>query len=77
MSIRPAVLTRDNIRITASGERTPIPQPIPRTIKDSIDLTRELGFQYLWVDAPCIVQDDNEEEKQQHLSRMGAIYGQG
>jgi hypothetical protein len=55
MSIRPAVLITDNIRITPSGERTPIPQPIPRTIKDSIDLTRELGFQYLWVDALCII----------------------
>jgi hypothetical protein len=75
MWIKPSILIRDNIRITARGERTPIPQPIPRTIKDSIDLTRELGFQYLWVDALCIVQDDNEEEKQQHLSKMGAIYG--
>jgi hypothetical protein len=46
----------------------------PRTIQDAIDLTRALGFQYLWVDALCIVQDE-EETKELLISNMDAVYG--
>jgi len=34
-----------------------------------------LGFRYLWVDALCIVQDDDYANKVGHLSVMSAIYG--
>ncbi|ETS77243.1 hypothetical protein PFICI_11117 [Pestalotiopsis fici W106-1] len=43
------------------------------TISDSIMVTRELGFRYLWIDALCIVQDD-EEFKARELEKMGDIY---
>jgi hypothetical protein len=46
----------------------------PRTIQDAIDLTRALGFQYLWVDALCIVQDESEI-KDLLISNMDAVYG--
>jgi len=46
---------------------------IPQTIKDAITLTREIGERYLWVDALCIKQDD-EEQKAQQLAHMGQIY---
>jgi hypothetical protein len=47
---------------------------IPRTILDAIKMTRNLGFQYLWVDSFCIVQDD-KVMKAGEISKMGAIFG--
>jgi len=46
---------------------------LPQTLKDAVIITRRLGQQYLWVDALCILQDDNEA-KQEEISRMSQIY---
>lgn len=46
---------------------------IPRTIRDCIDMVRQLRGYFLWVDALCIVQDD-AETKHIHISRMADIY---
>ncbi|EGX87771.1 Heterokaryon incompatibility [Cordyceps militaris CM01] len=43
------------------------------TIADVIEFVARLGEAYLWVDALCIVQDD-EAHKQEHLAHMGSIY---
>ena len=43
---------------------------LPKTIRDVIALTRQIGESFLWVDSLCIVQDDYEE-KEEHLSYMG------
>lgn len=48
-------------------------QYLPATFRDSVLITRRLGFQYLWIDSLCIVQDsvaDWEEES----ANMGSIY---
>lgn len=34
---------------------------VPHTLTDAIGLVARLGFPYLWVDALCIVQDDEKE----------------
>lgn len=31
---------------------------LPQTYRDAIMVTRALGYQYLWIDSLCIVQDD-------------------
>jgi hypothetical protein len=47
---------------------------LPQTIKDAIHITRELGYKYLWVDALCIVQEGNENDKRNELRKMASIY---
>lgn len=46
---------------------------IPKTIRDALRLVSLLNERYLWVDAFCIVQDD-EHTKQAHLHSMASIY---
>tara|TARA_R110002003_G_scaffold37_3_gene2140 strand:+ start:5114 stop:5719 length:606 start_codon:yes stop_codon:yes gene_type:complete len=47
---------------------------LTRTFRDTLDVTRNLGIEYIWIDSLCIVQND-QEEKNQEIPRMGSIYG--
>lgn len=51
-----------------------IEEQLPRTIRDTIDLVRELGIRYLWVDSLCILQGD-AELWELNASRMDTVYG--
>lgn len=46
---------------------------LPQTLKDAVQVTRELGIRYLWVDALCIMQD-SAEDKMTEISRMHHYY---
>lgn len=48
-------------------------QELPPTIRDSIKLCHELGFEYVWVDSLCIVQDDQQDWLRE-ASDMARIY---
>ncbi|CAH0057353.1 unnamed protein product [Clonostachys solani] len=66
-----------NIRLLSTNVETymegiPI-DAIPRTIADAVEITKALGFKYLWVDSLCILQD-SEQDLQHELSYMGEIY---
>ncbi|KAL3299416.1 tol protein [Colletotrichum asianum] len=53
-----AKTTRNNLESRLCGFSTTM---LPKTIRDSIMLTRMMGFRYLWVDAICIVQATEDD----------------
>ncbi|KAI1486022.1 heterokaryon incompatibility protein-domain-containing protein [Biscogniauxia mediterranea] len=48
-------------------------EEIPLTIRDSIELVRNLGQRYLWVDSICLTQDD-DEDKGKGIMAMDLVY---
>jgi hypothetical protein len=44
-----------------------------RTFKDAITATRKLGFEYIWIDSLCIIQNSDKDWKKE-ASQMGFIY---
>lgn len=48
---------------------------LPKTFRDAVDISRGLGFQYLWIDSLCIVQD-NEQDWEEQSSQMASVYGE-
>jgi hypothetical protein len=51
-----------------------IQKSLPRTVRHAMHLTGKLkGLKYLWVDALCIIQDD-EDMMSHHIPQMGSIY---
>lgn len=57
---------------TIGGHKT-LPQLLPPVIRDSIQVTKALGFRYLWVDKFCIDQDA-ADLKHDQIQQMDAIY---
>lgn len=45
---------------------------LPRTFRDAVDIVRELGFQFLWIDGFCIIQGDEDDWK--HESALMGRY---
>jgi hypothetical protein len=46
---------------------------LPRTLQDSIMIVRFLGFDYVWIDCLCIIQDDKADWARE-ASRMADVY---
>jgi hypothetical protein len=34
---------------------------LPRTFRDAVEATRELGVEFLWIDSLCILQDSVDD----------------
>ncbi|KAK4444757.1 ankyrin repeat-containing protein [Podospora aff. communis PSN243] len=47
--------------------------PLPRSIKDALQATADLGIQYTWIDSICIVQDDTDDWERE-AEQMASIY---
>ncbi|RKL28176.1 hypothetical protein BFJ72_g12636 [Fusarium proliferatum] len=65
-AIQRAQTTKENIgyRMASGIEVT----GLPKSIQDLIEVTRQIGLRYLWLDALCIVQDDTDDAKHQFNS---------
>lgn len=60
---------------TLTGLQLSIPfEPLPATLKDAITVCINLNHRYIWIDALCIVQDD-EDDKLSEIAKMPYIYG--
>lgn len=46
---------------------------LPKTFQDAIEITRQLGIEYLWIDSLCILQDSVEDWARES-AKMTAIY---
>ncbi|TGJ86908.1 hypothetical protein E0Z10_g1915 [Xylaria hypoxylon] len=49
-------------------------ESIPKTYQESIQVTRLLGIEYIWIDSLCIIQDD-AEDWQREAGKMKSVYG--
>ena len=75
-SVRPYTVLRANLSMLQAPGALNNPMVlgmIPNTIKDTIQLTILLKERYLWVDALCIVQDD-EQMKYDQINNMASIF---
>lgn len=48
-------------------------ETIPQTFQDAAIFSRKLGFEYLWIDSMCIIQD-NEKDWQNESTQMYSVY---
>jgi hypothetical protein len=46
---------------------------LPKTFREAIDVTRAMGYEYLWIDSLCIIQDSADDWKKE-ARRMAIIY---
>ncbi|KAF7960094.1 hypothetical protein EAE96_001693 [Botrytis aclada] len=68
-----AQYTSQTSTLSSRMEGMPL-EDLPSTFRDAVIATRDLGFQYLWIDSICILQD-SIPEKSVEIARMGDIYG--
>jgi hypothetical protein len=72
----PPAVTLNNANAELFKNSIPLSEmlkPGSTTLKEAVHVTRCLGFRYLWIDALCINQED-EQDKQHEISFMGEIY---
>ncbi|KAF5024386.1 hypothetical protein F66182_3472 [Fusarium sp. NRRL 66182] len=67
---KPASTLQGNIKDRMNGAAV---QDLPATFQDAVAVTSQLGYQYLWIDSLCIVQDD-ETDWAQECPRMSFIF---
>src|SRR5690606_33344547 len=64
----------DTRKATVAQRRANITwESLPPTFKDAVTVTRRLGFEYVWIDSLCIIQDD-EKDWVNEAAKMASIY---
>lgn len=69
-SHRPMITTRNNLSVFS--HRIPAGL-LPRTFREALDIVRELGIRYIWIDSLCIIQDDLDDWTRE-AARMQDVY---
>lgn len=67
---QPHQTTTSNVSVYTDGIDASL---LPRTLRDVIRVTHTLGFQYLWVDSLCIIQD-KDKDKVHEIGCMHLVY---
>ncbi|KAJ4264506.1 hypothetical protein NW762_005707 [Fusarium torreyae] len=67
---KPALTVESNLEDRMRGFSV---QDLPATFRDAVFTANKLGYQYLWVDSLCIVQDE-EKDWERECPRMSTIY---
>lgn len=62
--------TTDNLVSNLTGLDV---ESFPKTFKDAVQACHGLGYEYIWIDSLCIVQDDKNDFDEE-CSRMHEIY---
>lgn len=68
------VLTADTLKHLQNGFDL---SQLPQTLQDAVRVTKEVGLRYLWVDALCIIQGQNNEainDWNVEVSKMRDVY---
>lgn len=72
VAMQPIMLTK----ATISALMNDIPEAsLPQTHRDAIRVARWLNVRYIWIDALCIIQDDDKENKMKEIGRMHLTFG--
>lgn len=67
---QPLTTTTENLNTLKSGISW---DTLPRTFQDAVIFTYRLGISFLWIDSLCIIQDDDEDWRNEG-GRMADIY---
>ncbi|KAI0880893.1 HET-domain-containing protein [Annulohypoxylon maeteangense] len=62
--------TKDSLEDHLQGIK---PETLPKTIADAVMICREIGVRYIWVDALCIIQGDEEDWTRESF-KMSQVY---
>lgn len=73
-----AITAVRNIKLSISNVTT-LQEAIPwdglsQTFKDVLEITRSLGYRYIWIDSLCIIQDSREDWEKEALA-MSTVDG--
>jgi len=49
---------------------------LPKTFREAVQITQQLGYRYLWIDSLCIIQDDSQDWVKES-ALMRAVYSNG
>lgn len=68
------LLKNDRNKFYTPGSLSENNENVPATFRDAMAVAYQLGLRYLWIDAICILQDE-ETDLVKHMNAMNSIYG--